>query len=90
MPYYHMDLGLTDQDAVLRAEWLEAVVAISQMLADQALTMPGLAHTVALCHPRGRVGDLAPGIQSCQSTSCLEASGAQRSDPLTLSGLALA
>ena len=54
MPYYHMDLGLTDQDAVLRAEWLEAVAAISQMLADLALTTPGQMHTVALCHPRGR------------------------------------
>ena len=88
-----MDLGLTDQDAVLRAEWLEAVAAISQMLADLALTTPGQMHTVALCHPRGRwvvwVGDLAPGLQSCQSTSCLEASGAQRSDPPAVFGLAL-
>ena len=54
MPYYHMDLGLTDQDAVLRAEWLEAVAAINQMLADLALTTPGQMHTIALCHPRGR------------------------------------
>ena len=89
-----MDLGLTDQDAVLRAEWLEAVVAISQMLADQALTFPGQVHTIALCFLQGRwvgwVGDLAPGTQSCQSTSCQEASGAQRSDPLAVSVLALA
>ena len=44
-----MDLGPTDQDAVLRAEWLEAVVAISQMVHNRALTIPGLVHTVALC-----------------------------------------
>ena len=63
MLYYHMDLGLTDQDAVLRAEWLEAVVAISQLLLGRALAMPGLVHAIALHHPRGRwvawVGDLA-------------------------------
>ena len=45
-----MDLGRTDQEAVRRAEWLEAVVAISQTLADRALTIRGLVHAIALCH----------------------------------------
>ena len=90
-----MDLGPTDQDAVLRAEWLEAVVAISQMLANQALTnAPVLVHTLAVFLPRGRwkawVGDLAPGIQLCQSTSCLYASGGQGSDLIAPNALAFA
>ena len=87
-----MDLGRTDQGAVLGAEWLEAVIAISQMLAFLARTA-NLVHTSERCHLCGRfvgrVGDLAPGLQHCQSTSCLDASGAQRSDPLVNSVLAL-
>ena len=91
MPYYHnMDLGLTDQYAVRRAEWLVAVVAISQTVHTRALTKAGLVHAVAVCHLRGLFGVLAPGRQSCQSTSCLDASGAQVIDPVAISVLALA
>ena len=87
-----MDLGPSDEYAVPRAEWLEAVMAISQAVLSTALIMvPGLVHTVALCHLRGLwvvwVGDLAPGSQNYQSTSYRDAFGACFCcDPLALTG----
>ena len=59
MPYYHnMDLGLTDQYAVRRAEWLVAVVAISQTVLLQARV-----HAVAVCHLRDLFGVLDPRVR---------------------------